>query len=48
MNSDFEDSRITTNWLEFLPYHPIFNSERLGETPEDCKRFILNALVEDK
>ncbi|RIA99135.1 nuclear pore component-domain-containing protein [Glomus cerebriforme] len=35
MNSDFEESKITTNWLEALPYHPIFNSERLGETPED-------------
>ncbi|PKC68019.1 hypothetical protein RhiirA1_417382 [Rhizophagus irregularis] len=35
MNSDFEDSRLTTAWLEALPYHPIFNSERLGETSED-------------
>ncbi|CAG8482401.1 10862_t:CDS:10 [Funneliformis mosseae] len=35
MNGDFEDSRITTNWLEFLPYHPIFNSEKLGKTQDD-------------
>lgn len=48
MNSDFEDSRLTTAWLEALPYHPIFNSERLGETSEDCKIFILIALVEYK
>ena len=48
MNSDFEDSRITTNWLDTLPYHPIFNSEKLGETSEDCKPFILIILDVDK
>jgi hypothetical protein len=48
MNSDFEDSRIATTWLEALPYHPIFISERLGETSEGCKIFILIVLIEYK
>jgi len=45
MSFDFEDSITTTHWLEFLPYHPIFNSEKLEETPKDCKRFVLNVFI---